>query len=101
MVDCDIPLIGVGMLVVEYTESQDGVTEWCHEQREEKWSEQGLGRPVIRPLAAGAKAPGFDFTIAQHVQILISRVFTYGAVGSLVLSWTWARRPGFISFRRL
>ena len=27
--------------------------------------------------------------------------FTYGAIGSLVLSWSWARQRGFISFRCL
>ena len=41
-------------------------------------------------LSAHAKGPGFDTPIAQHVQILISRAFTYSAVGSLVLSWFWA-----------
>ena len=48
-----------------------------------------LDGPVVRPLAARAKDPGFDFPIAQHVQRLISRAFMYGAVGSLVLSWFW------------
>ena len=57
----------------------------------------GLGGPVVRPLAAGAKVPGFESPIAQHVQRLISWAFMYGAVGSLVSSWSWARQPGFIS----
>ena len=56
---------------------------------------------MVRPLAARAKGLGFDSPIAQHVQRLISQAFTYGAVGSLVLSGTWARQPGFISFRCL
>ena len=60
----------------------------------------GLGGPVVRPLAARAKCPGFDSPITQHVQRLISRPFTYsyGAVGPLVLSWSWAQQPGFIPF---
>ena len=60
-----------------------------------------LGGPVVRPLAAHAKGLKFDSPITQHVQRLISRAFTYGSVGSLVLSWFWARKPGFISFRCL
>ena len=51
---------------------------------------RGLGGPVVRPLAARAKGSGFDFPIAQHVQRLISQAFMYGAVVSLVLSWSWA-----------
>ena len=54
---------------------------------------QGLGGPVVRPLAAHAKGLGFDSPIAQHVQRLISRAFMYGAVVidiELVLdSTTW------------
>ena len=61
--------------------------------------ELGLGGPVVRPLAAHAKGPGFDSPIAQHIQRLISLAFTYGAVGSLVLHSSWARQPGIISFR--
>ena len=49
---------------------------------------RGLDGPVVRPLAARAKSSGFDLPIAQHVQRLISRAFAYGAVGSLVLSWS-------------
>ena len=49
-----------------------------------------ISGPVVRPRAARAKDPGFDSPIAQHVQRFISRDFTYGAVGSLVLSWSWA-----------
>ena len=45
---------------------------------------------MVRPLAAGADGPGFDSPIAPHVLILISRAFTYGAVGSLVLSCSLA-----------
>ena len=30
---------------------------------------------LVRPLAARAKGPGFEYPIAQHVQILISRAF--------------------------
>ena len=57
---------------------------------------RGLGGPVVRTLAARAKGPGFDSSIIQHVQRLISRVFTYGgAVGSPILSWSWTRQPGF------
>ena len=55
---------------------------------------RGLGRPVVRPLAARAKGPGFDYPNAQHVQRFISRACTYGAVGSLVLSWSWADNLG-------
>ena len=62
---------------------------------------RGLGGPVARPLAARAKGSGFGSPIFRHVQILFSRAFTYGAVGSLVLSWSWARQSGFISFRCL
>ena len=43
---------------------------------------------MVRPLAAREKGPGFDYPIARHVQRFISRAFTYGAVGSLVLSWS-------------
>ena len=46
-------------------------------------------------LAAHASSSGFDSPIAKHVQRLISRAFTYGAVGSLVLSWSWTRQPGY------
>ena len=62
---------------------------------------RGLGGPVVRPLTVHAKGPGFDSPIAQHVQRLIFRAFTYSTVGSLVLSWSWTRQPGFISFRCL
>ena len=41
---------------------------------------------MVRPLAARAKGPGFHSLIAQHVQRLIYRAFTYGMVGSLALS---------------
>ena len=58
----------------------------------------GLSSAVVRPPSAGAKGPGFDSPVAQHVQRLIYRVFTYGAVDSMVLNWYWARQPGFISF---
>ena len=50
-----------------------------------------MGGPVVKPLATRAMGPGFDSPITQHVQRLISRAFTYGSVGSLVLSWFWAR----------
>ena len=46
-----------------------------------------VGVPVVRPLATRAKDPELDSQMAQHVQILFSWAFTYGAVGSLVLSW--------------
>ena len=49
-----------------------------------------LDGPVVRPLAVRAKGPGFNSPIAQHVQILIFSAVTYGAVDSLVLSWSWA-----------
>ena len=39
---------------------------------------------MVRLLAARAQCPGFDSPIAQHVQRLITRAFTYAAVGSLV-----------------
>ena len=51
---------------------------------------RGLGGPVIRPVVACAKGPGFNFPINQHVLRLIARAFTYGTVDSLVLSWSWA-----------
>ena len=60
-----------------------------------------LDCPVVRPMVASAKGPGLDSPITQHVQRVISRALTYGAVGSLVLSWSWARQPGIISFRCL
>ena len=58
----------------------------------------GLGGPAVRPLAARAKGPGFYSSIAQHIQRLISRAFTYGAVGSLVFELIlgrsiWAHFP--------
>ena len=46
-----------------------------------------LGSSVVMPLASGAKGTRFDSSVAQHVQKLFSRGFTYGAVDSLVLSW--------------
>ena len=64
-------------------------------------SSWGLGGTVVKPPAATAKGLRFESPIAQHVQRLISRAFTYGAVGSLVLRWSWTRQPGFISFRCL
>ena len=51
-----------------------------------------------RPQAAGAKGPGFDSPIAQHHQRLTPQAFTYGEIGSLVLSWIWARQSWFVSF---
>ena len=42
---------------------------------------RGLGGSLNRPLAARAKDPGFNSPIAQHIQRLIYRVFTFGAVG--------------------
>ena len=60
-----------------------------------------MGGPVVKPLAARAKGPGFDSRIAQHFRRLLSRAFTYGAVGSLVSRWSWTRKAGFISFRCL
>ena len=68
---------------------------YCNYQYDEY---HDLGSSVVRSLATGTKCPGFNFLIAQHVQILISRAFMYGAVGSLVLRWSWARQSGFISF---
>ena len=62
---------------------------------------RGLGGPVVTPLAARAKGPGFDSPIAQYVQRLISQIFRYSAVGSLVLSRSWARQPRFITFQYL
>ena len=59
---------------------------------------RGLGGAVVMPLVVRAKDPGYDTTIAQHLQRLISRAFTYGVVGSLVLSWSWATQSGFIFF---
>ena len=53
---------------------------------------RGFVSSVVRPLADGSKSPG---SILQHVQILVSRVFTYGAFGWLVVSWSWARQPEF------
>ena len=49
-----------------------------------------LGGPVVRPLATRAKGLVFDSLTTQHIQRLISRALTYGAVGSLVLIWSWA-----------
>ena len=49
-----------------------------------------LGGQLVRPLTARAKDPGFGSPISQHVQRLISRAFTYGAVDSLDLGpATW------------
>ena len=45
----------------------------------------GHGNLVDRPLAAGVNGQKFDSPMARHVQRLISRVFTYSAVGSLVI----------------
>ena len=56
---------------------------------------------MVRLLAAREKRPGFNFLIVQYVQRLNYRALTYGAVGSLVLSCSWARQPGFISFSSL
>ena len=50
---------------------------------------------VVRLLAAHVKDLGFNSPVAQHIQRLISHAFTYGAVGSLVLSWSWTQQPGF------
>ena len=58
----------------------------------------GLGNSVVRLLAVGAKSQGFDFLITQDIHRLIHRAFTYRAVGSFVLSWSWTRQPGYISF---
>ena len=32
-----------------------------------------FGSSVVKPLTGGAKGPGFDFLVAQHIQRLISR----------------------------
>ena len=53
---------------------------------------RGLGGPVVRLIAAHANGPGFDSQVAQHVQRLISRVFT-------LIHWSCDRQSGFTSFR--
>ena len=42
----------------------------------------------LRPLAAGAKGPGFDSPITHHLQRIISQVFKYGTIGLLVWSYS-------------
>ena len=60
-----------------------------------------MGGLLVKPLAARAKGPEFDSPIVQHVQRLISPSFTYSAVVSLILSWSWTQQPGLISFQCL
>ena len=40
---------------------------------------------------------GFD-SDCRPASFLRFNSIMYGAVGSLVLSWSWTRQPGFISF---
>ena len=54
----------------------------------------GLGDLVVSPRAALANCLRFDSLVARHIQRLISRAFTYGAVCSLALSWPWTNNVG-------
>ena len=53
---------------------------------------------MVRALIARASGSRVDSSIAEDVQRLTDQAVSYGVVGSLVLSWSWAKQSEFTYF---